>query len=356
MKNFLILTLCFVFNGCLSKNAPPHSTQEYDFNPHLQYLASDSLQGRLAGSHYDSLAAVYIRAALLNCGYAPLYEDGWQPFSCYSYPISHTGEPLEEKTPSCRNVIMIRTPYDTSAHAETIVLGAHFDHVGVGRWTFRRDTGGVNKQKTVSISLTSASRSNTVAIHNGADDNASGVAMILELAKKIAQYPAPLKRNVIIAAFDAEEQGLIGSRRFVNNLPPHIGKIVLMINFDMVGRLDSLRRLHIKGVGTFAGADSLLQTIPNPDSLTFVLSQSGIGPSDHTSFYKAGIPVLFFHTGEHADYHTPDDDVDKINQSGMRAIAHFADSLVRWAVTTENPPVFQQTRSITYKTTSITYK
>jgi hypothetical protein len=344
MKNFLILTLCFIFNGCLSESAPQHPTQEYDFNPHLQYLASDSLQGRLAGSRYDSLAAVYIRAALLDCGYAPLYENGWQPFN-FSLSIKRRGEPLQEEVRACRNVIMIRTPYDTSAHAETIVLGAHFDHLGLGGWSFyQRDTVVIRNKKTlVTFGSQVSRRPDTVDLYNGADDNASGVAMILELAKHIAQYPAPLKRNVIIAAFDAEEQGFIGSQRFVSNLPPHTGKIVLMINFDMVGRLDSLRRLHIAGVGTFAGADSLLRTIPNPDSLTFVLSQSGRGRSDHTSFYKANIPVLFFHTGEHADYHTPGDDVDKINQSGMRAIAHYADSLVRWAVTTEKPPVFQQT-------------
>jgi hypothetical protein len=308
MKHFLAIVLWGLFSGCTSANVSPLLAQDYDFSPHLNYLASDSLQGRLAGSRYDSLAAVYIRSTLLNNGYAPLCKDGWQPFS-YTYSEKRGKEPAQEITRSCRNVVMILTPYDTSAHAETIVLGAHFDHLGLGGWGSRRR--------------------DTVAVHNGADDNASGVAMILELAKKIAQYPAPLKKNVIITAFDSEEQGLFGSKHFVKNIPPHIGNIVLMINFDMVGRLDSLRHLYIDGVGTFAGADSLLHTIPNHDSLTLTLSQSGIGRSDHTSFYKANIPVLFFHTGEHADYHTPDDDIDKINLPGMQSIAHFADSLVK---------------------------
>lgn len=322
MKHFLVIFLWGLFNNCTPGNVPLPPVQDYDFSQHLHYLASDSLQGRLSGSRYDSLAAAYIRTKLLEYGYAPLCEDGWQSFS-YNYSEKRSEEPAQEKNRSCRNVVMIRTPYDTSAHAETVVLGAHFDHLGLGGWGSRQR--------------------DMVAVHNGADDNASGVAMVLELAKKIAQYSAPLKRNVVIAAFDAEEQGLLGSKHFVKNLPAHTGKIVFMINFDMVGRLDSLRHFYIHGVGTFAGADSLLHVIPNPDSLTLTLLQSGTGRSDHTSFYKANIPVLFFHTGEHADYHTPDDDVDKINLPGMHAIAHFADSLVRWAVTTEKPPVFQQT-------------
>jgi hypothetical protein len=319
MKHFLVIILWGLFNNCTPGNVSLPPVQDYDFSQHLHYLASDSLQGRLSGSRYDSLAAAYIRAKLLEYGYAPLCEDGWQSFEYKA--IKRTTN--KQETRFSRNVVMIRTPYDTSACAETVVLGAHFDHLGLGGWGSRRR--------------------DTVAVHNGADDNASGVAMVLELAKKIAQYSAPLKMNVVIAAFDAEEQGLLGSKHFVKNLPAHTGKIVFMINFDMVGRLDTLRRLEIEGLKSFAGADSLFYTLPNPDSLTFFFSPHIKWNSDHAPFYGAGIPVLFFHTGLHADYHTPDDDVDKINLPGMYAIAHFADSLVRWAVTTEKPPVFQQT-------------
>ena len=317
MKHLFVIVLWELLNCCTPGNVSQLSAQNYDFSPHLHYLASDSLQGRLAGSRYDSLTAVYIRSALLHCGYAPLCEEGWQPFEYKAIKRSTN----KQETHFSRNVVMIRRPYDTSAHAETVVLGAHFDHLGLGGWGSRR--------------------ADTVAVHNGADDNASGVAMLLELAKKITQYPAPLKRNVVIAAFGAEEQGLLGSKHFVKNLPPHTGKIVLMINFDMVGRLDTLRRLEIEGLKSFAGADSLFYTIPNPDSLTFSFSPHIKWNSDHAPFYGAGIPVLFFHTGLHADYHTPDDDVDKINLPGMHTIAHFADSLIRWAVTTEKPPVFR---------------
>lgn len=318
MKRLFVIVLWGFFNSCTPGSVPLLPAQDYDFSPHLHYLASDSLQGRLAGSRYDSLTAVYIRNTLLHCGYAPLCEEGWQPFE---YKVTKRGSNKPEPRFS-RNVVMIRTPYDTSACAETVVLGAHFDHLGLGGRGSRR--------------------AYTAAVHNGADDNASGVAMLLELAKKITQYPAPLKRNVVIAAFGAEELGLIGSNHFVRNLPPHSGKIVLMINFDMVGRLDTLRRLEIGGLTSFADADNLLYTLPNPDSLTFFFPSHIKRNSDHAPFYAAGIPVLFFHTGLHADYHTPDDDIDKINLSGMHAIAHFADSLIRWAVTTEKPPVFQQ--------------
>ncbi|MDR2449810.1 MAG: M20/M25/M40 family metallo-hydrolase [Prevotellaceae bacterium] len=319
MKHLLVIVLWGLLSCCTPGNGSLLSAQDYDFGCHLHYLASDSLQGRLAGSRYDSLAAVYIRSTLLHCGYAPLCENGWQQFEYNAIKRSTN----KQGTRFSRNVVMVRTPYDTSASAESIVLGAHFDHLGLGGW--------------------SSYRSDTVAVHNGADDNASGVAMLLELAKKITQYPAPLKRNVVIVAFGAEELGLLGSNYFVKNLPPHTGKIVLMINFDMVGRLDTLRRLEIGGLKSFAGADSLLHAIPNPDSLTFFFPPKVKENSDHAPFYAAGIPILFFHTGLHADYHTPDDDIDKINIPGMHAIAHFADSLIRWAVTTEEPPVFQQT-------------
>ncbi|MDR3246844.1 MAG: M20/M25/M40 family metallo-hydrolase [Prevotellaceae bacterium] len=306
MKKILLLIL--LLSGTIA-GVSQNAVCTYDFLRHLNYLASDSMQGRLPGSHHDSLAATYIRSELLAYGYKPLFENGRQQFPC------------DAQSGFSHNVVMLYMPDNGTPATETIVLGAHFDHVGHGEYGRRGGSFG--------------------EIYNGADDNASGVAMMLELAKKLAGNAETSKRNIMAVAFSAEEQGLVGSEYFVRHVPPQAQHIVLMVNFDMVGRLDSLRNFYIGGIGTFAQADSMLHAAPNPDSLRLNFAYSGTGPSDHTSFYDQDIPILFLFTGLHDDYHTPADDVEKINIHGMHAIARFVEPIIQWAVTSTEPPVFQ---------------
>lgn len=181
---------------------------------------------------------------------------------------------------------------------ETIVLGAHYDHLGFGE------------------DGNSMLRNNIKQIHNGADDNASGTALLLQLSKQLSN-----KRythyNYIIIAFSAEELGLIGSKYFVENHDLKSVPIKFMINMDMVGRLnDSTKTVTLGGIGTSTNWSEILN-FNSKSVLNFKYDSSGSGPSDHTSFYRKNIPVLFYFTGLHTDYHKPSDDSNKINYNGI---------------------------------------
>jgi hypothetical protein len=296
--------------------------QEEELRQYLNYLASDFLSGRLAGSVDDSLAATYIRRELATFGYQPLAGDGWQAFS---YTIGRTDEQLQQFSRKIytRNVTMLLST-EQYYNNESIVIGAHFDHIGMG---------GKNS---------GSRKPDTTAVHNGADDNASGVAMVLALAKALAGQKDQLRRNIVVVMFSAEEQGLIGAKHFVENIPAEAGKIVMMFNFDMVGRLDTSKQLQIHGTKTFVEAEQLLNIIANPDNLQLKFFGGGYGPSDHMAFYAANIPVLYFTTGIHYDYHTPDDDIAKINFQGMSAILHFVKPLILQIAGEQQAPTFQQ--------------
>lgn len=198
---------------------------------------------------------------------------------------------------------------DPVLNKEYIIIGAHFDHLGIGG------------------SGSSSRRQDTFAVHNGADDNASGVAMMLEIAGKLKERQSQLKRSCIFAAFGAEEMGLLGSKHFVNHLPVDISTVTAMINLDMVGRLDTSRGIQVGGTGTSLEAESLIK-LSESKGLKLRLNPEGSGPSDHSSFYGKNIPVFFITTGAHTDYHTPDDDSDRINYEGMVTVADFTDKLL----------------------------
>ncbi len=192
--------------------------------------------------------------------------------------------------------------------ATTVVLGAHYDHLGFGG----KSTGSLHRGES--------------AIHNGADDNASGVAMITELARKLKSSELN-NNNYVIVAFSGEELGLYGSKQFVNFMGDDIKKVNYMLNFDMVGRLDTAdRKIEVNGYGT-SPAWQVVMNIPT-DRITIKTSASGIGPSDHTSFYLKDIPVLHFFTGAHQDYHKPSDDALLVNYDGMVSIFNLTYALV----------------------------
>ena len=212
--------------------------------------------------------------------------------------VSGKAEILKEMV-TTRNVAMILPGEDENLKNEYIIIGAHFDHLGMG--------GPGSSSRAV----------DTVGVHHGADDNASGVGMMLELAEKFAHTKGSHKRSIICVAFTGEELGLLGSKYFANNPGIDLSNVNAMINLDMVGRLQETNILQISGVGTAEGFRDLVYSESDTTIIKLTLSEEGYGPSDHTSFYGKNIPVLFYSTGAHLDYHTPSDTYDKLNYKGM---------------------------------------
>jgi len=210
----------------------------------------------------------------------------------------------------------------------TIVLGAHFDHLGYGE------------------DGSSMLRTKEHLIHNGADDNASGTAALIELARLLKNSKLD-KNNYLFIAFSGEELGLFGSKYFVENPTLSLSNINYMINMDMVGRLnDSSRVLTIGGYGTSPEWSSLINTKTKKSPFVIKLDSSGTGPSDHTSFYRKDIPVLFFFTGLHADYHKPTDDFDKINYKGELEVVNYIYSIIEKENKAKQKLAFTKTREI----------
>lgn len=194
-----------------------------------------------------------------------------------------------------RNVAGILTGGDPVLKNEYIIIGAHFDHLGMG------EKGSLYSGKTPQI-------------HNGADDNASGVAGVLELAEYFSHLKQRPKRSLVFAAFSGEELGLLGSGYFTEHLPGvKINDIAVMINLDMIGRMDDKNTLVINGTGTSDIWPDLVKSKNNDYNFNLSLVSEGAGASDQSSFYLKGVPVLFFFTGIHPDYHRPTDDAEKIN-------------------------------------------
>jgi hypothetical protein len=192
--------------------------------------------------------------------------------------------------------------------SKNIIIGAHYDHLGYGEDHNSLYTGKVP------------------IIHNGADDNASGTAALLTLSK-IIKKRSNKNFNYIFVAFSGEELGLYGSKYFTEHCPVDIHSINYMINMDMIGRLnDSTHGLTIGGFGTSPSWGKIIDI--NDEYFKIKVDSSGIGPSDHTSFYKKDVPVLFFFTGVHSDYHKPTDDADKINYKGEAKIIQYILSVI----------------------------
>lgn len=200
--------------------------------------------------------------------------------------------------------------YIDNRAATTVILGAHYDHLGYGE------------------DGNSMLRTGEKLIHNGADDNASGTAALIELARILKASKAK-HNNYLFIAFSGEELGLFGSKYFADHPTIDLTTANYMINMDMVGRLnDSTKVLTVGGYGTSPQWATVIN--PQDKKLPFVIKidSSGVGPSDHTSFYKKDIPVLFFFTGQHKDYHRPTDDADKINYTGELKVVEYIRSII----------------------------
>jgi hypothetical protein len=223
---------------------------------------------------------------------------------------------LEKKAVPAYNVIGILPGRDKVLKNEAIIIGAHYDHLGHGG--------------------AGSLAANSTEVHHGADDNASGVAAIIEMARQFARDKSN-KRTIIFIAFSGEEEGLYGSQFYVNNPAFPLEKTVAMINLDMVGRLNE-NKLTIGGMGTASEWKDIVRSVPLqiPDMHDMVkpafdlqLNDDGFGPSDHSSFYGKKIPVLFFFTGTHNDYHKPSDTAEKINYTGEANIIEFVTAIAK---------------------------
>jgi hypothetical protein len=210
-----------------------------------------------------------------------------------------------------QNVIASLPGADARLKNEFIIVGAHYDHLGFG------GPGSGSRQP------------DTLTIHNGADDNASGVAALLEIAEKLAANRKRLQRSLLFISFGAEEMGTLGSKFFTKNPLIDLKQVKMMFNLDMVGHLNpETKALTLGGTGTAVGLDGVVQQHNSPYGFDLKLSPEGYGPSDHASFYAENIPVLFFFTGVHEYYHTPDDDTERINLTGEKSIADYAYDLI----------------------------
>ena len=230
---------------------------------------------------------------------------------------------LKKETIQIPNIIgMIHGNHDNHKN-EYIVIGAHFDHLGYGGQS--------------SGSLAPDERS----IHNGADDNASGIAGVLEIAEKLKANQFELNRSILFMGYNAEEQGLLGSKHYVNNPTVPLKNIITMINMDMIGRMSN-NKITVGGTGTSSAFDSILNSVEKNHDLLTTKSPEGFGPSDHSSFYINDIPVLFFFTGAHNDYHKPSDDWAQINVEGEKKILDMIYDIVIQIDQLETRPVFTE--------------
>lgn len=279
----------------------------------LTELANDSYEGREVGKAGSAKAAGFIKEEMISMGLTPKGDNYtyFQDFEFKPITVNPHGTPeniglgqSKVITINGRNVIG-----EIWNNAEnTIIIGAHYDHLGFGNEfsLFKGDS----------------------AIHNGADDNASGVVAMLKLANRIKNNQEKFSAfNYTFIAFSGEEYGLLGSNHFVKNPTLELKKVNCMLNFDMVGRLKEDNSLAVYGSGTSPVWTDLVNSI-NKDQFKLVFEESGLGPSDHTSFYLADLPVLHFFTGQHEDYHKPTDDVARINFEGLASVTSFVEGIV----------------------------
>jgi Zn-dependent M28 family amino/carboxypeptidase len=263
-------------------------------------LAADYMEGRETGTPGEAKAAEYIIKRYKELDLLPKGDNNTykQEYVRKIKSNPHADAPAPDD-PEIRGNNIIG--YIDNKAAKTVILGAHYDHLGYGG------------EGSLYIG--------PAEIHNGADDNSSGVAAMLYLAKILKGNKKTDHYNYLFIGFSGEEKGLWGSNYFANNPTIDLRNVAYMFNMDMVGRLNEDRKLAVGGVGT-SSIWSDITDKANKD-LKLTKTESGIGPSDHTSFYLKDIPVLFFFTGQHKDYHKPSDDIQFVNFQGLRDVAQY---------------------------------
>ncbi len=277
----------------------------------VEYLASQELGGRYPATAGDTLASAFIAGQLRSLKLKPVVREkklkGFYQDFTYGKDVQRT----------THNIIAVLPGTDKRLKHEYIVVGSHYDHLGLGG----QGSG--------------SRRPDTLGVHPGADDNASGDAVVLQLARHFKKVRSP--RSIVFAFFGAEEQGLVGSKHFIEwmkqedaqrkNLPNNIKGIVAMVNLDMVGRMRD-NAMSVSGTGTSSGFKAMAEKAAGQTGLNISCTPDGYGPSDHASFVAADIPVLFLTTGGHMEYHTPDDVPSTLNYAGMQQTLDFSKELI----------------------------
>jgi hypothetical protein len=292
--------ILFLLLLAISSFVSGQKIEEKNIKTHIKFLSDDALQGRQTGSAGERMALNYIENQFKALKLEPKGESSFkQPFA-FKSGVHGTGT---EGT--AHNAIA----YLDNKADKTIVIGAHFDHLGLGENGSSLDANPQGK------------------IHNGADDNASGVAGVLELARYFSKNKINEKSNFLFICFSGEELGLYGSKYFTEHPSIDLTKVNYMINMDMIGRLNPTTKIvSVSGSGTSPVWETLFKNTTT--SLNIKTDSAGIGPSDHTSFYLKNIPVLHFFTGSHSDYHKPTDDWDKINYEGEKEVLDLIISVI----------------------------
>ena len=293
MKTNRIIIMGLLLLFCGSTFA---QTQQERLTRHVYTLAGDSLRGREAGSEDAAKAAAYIVSQFEEIGIQPYFEEGWY-------------QPFERGGTTYKNVVGVIPGNDPALKDEYIIIGAHYDHLGV----------------------------NNGQIYNGADDNASGTATIIEMARILKSQQNSLKRSIIVAAFDAEEIGLWGSNYLSGTL--NLSKVKLMMSIDMVGWLEKGKTLRFEGVATIKDGKRLLREEADKmhlDIKTKNFESSILTATDTQGFAKKGVPTLAVTTGLKSPYHKPEDDPELIDYKGLDKVTNYMAEVTMRCATAED--------------------
>ncbi len=309
LRAFSYLLLIVLLISCSAKRNISKQLEFSKIYQDVKVLSDDEMKGREVGTAGEKKAAKYIATRFKELGLKPMGGSGetnlqgyFQDFVAYESAHPHDmADDTKDKVPvSARNVVGFidnNAPY-------TVVVGGHYDHLGFGSF--------------------GSLYSGPAEIHNGADDNASGIAAMLYLAE-VLQDTKHSFSNYLFIAFSGEEKGLWGSNYWTKNPTFPIENLSYMINFDMVGRLEN-KKFAVNGTGTSPSWTKLDKVTKGYE---VVKSESGIGPSDHSSFYLVEVPAIHFFTGQHEDYHKPTDDLEKVNMEGILRISNMIVALVQ---------------------------
>ena len=301
----ILLTLAFALA------LPVFGQRQDDMRQAVEFLASQQLGGRYPGTAGDTLASEYIVCKLRGLKLKPVVKGKKKKGYFHDFTYGKT-----EQRPT-HNILAVLRGNDKQLRNEYIVVGSHYDHLGMGG----QGSG--------------SRRPDTLGVHPGADDNASGDAVVLELARHFKKTGSP--RSIIFAFFGAEEQGLVGSKFFLDwmkkadskriNLPADKKGIVAMVNLDMVGRMRG-GSMSVSGTGTSSGFKPMVEQVAKQTGVNVACIPYGYGPSDQASFVAQEIPVLFLTTGGHMEYHTPADVPSTLNYDGMQQTLEFSQELI----------------------------
>jgi Peptidase family M28/PDZ domain len=335
-----LLLAAIACRGTATRPTPTATPDTASLMRDVRFLASDALEGRGTGTAGNDSAAAYIARRFVNIGLSPIFTqpetrvcvratvcDGrfLQPFVARSVAAAHAG--LSGELPT-QNVAAVVRGSDAAMRDQYVIVGAHFDHLG------RSAFGALDPEAAN-------------AIHNGADDNASGTAAVMELARLLHRNPT--KRSVIFVTFSGEELGVLGSQYFVDHAPASLQNVRAMLNFDMVGRMQN-NRLIVYGVATAQELSDIVARANAIDPLELTATGDGFGASDHASFFAKNLPVLHFFTNVHDDYHKATDDADKINGAGLARVVSLAERITREIANRPAPLTF--VRAVATPTTS----